>query len=185
MSTRGRRPKPTAVKELAGNPGHRPLNASEPQPRASRARTPRGLGDEGGRFWRKYAPALAALGVLTEVDEPALRMAAEHFELALRAATELREGVMIPAETGVGPTQRVLTGLLMEDADGNLRKNPLLQVLRDQSAALRSYLTEFGMTPAARSKLHVEIAEQLSMADILFGDALETPEPAERAERDA
>jgi P27 family predicted phage terminase small subunit len=182
MSTRGRRPKPTAVKELAGNPGHRPLNASEPQPRASRATTPRGLGAEGGRFWRKYAPALAALGVLTEVDEPALRMAAEHFELALRAAKELRQGVVIPSHDGTQEAT-IQTGLLMEDADGNLRKNPLLQVLRDQSAALRSYLTEFGMTPAARSKLHVEIAEQLSMADILFGDALETPAEAEQAER--
>jgi P27 family predicted phage terminase small subunit len=184
MSSRGRRPKPTAVKELEGNPGHRPLNASEPQPRASRAQTPRGLGAEGGRFWRKYAPALAALGVLTEVDEPALRMAAEHFELALRAAKELRQGVVIPSNDGTQEAT-VQTGLLIEDADGNLRKNPLLQVLRDQSAALRSYLTEFGMTPAARSKLHVEIAEQLSMADILFGDALETPAEAEQAARDA
>jgi len=184
MSTRGRRPKPTAVKELAGNPGHRPLNASEPQPRVSRARTPNGLGVDGGKFWRRYAPALSALGVLTEVDEPALRMAAEHFELALRAARELRQGVIIPSRTGEADGV-ILTGLLMEDADGNLRKNPLLQVLRDQSAALRSYLTEFGMTPAARSKLHVEIAEQLSMADILFGDALtEAPVDAER-DRDA
>ena len=122
--------------------------------------------------------------MLTEVDEPALRMAAEHFELALRAAKELRQGVVIPSADGT-QAATVQTGLLMEDADGNLRKNPLLQVLRDQSAALRSYLTEFGMTPAARSKLHVEIAEQLSMADILFGDALtEAPEPAER-EHDA
>jgi P27 family predicted phage terminase small subunit len=170
MSSRGRRPKPTAVKELAGNPGHRPLNTSEPKPRASRARTPNGLGHEGGRFWRKYAPALAALGVLTEVDEPALRMAAEHYELALRAARELRQGVLIPAPDGASE-QTVLTGLLIKDADDNLRKNPLLQVLRDQSAALRSYLTEFGMTPAARAKLHVQEEEQLSLADILFGEA--------------
>ena len=33
MATRGRKPKPTAIKELEGNPGKHPLNASEPKPK--------------------------------------------------------------------------------------------------------------------------------------------------------
>ena len=32
MATRGRKPKPTAVKVLEGNPGKRPLNMYEPVP---------------------------------------------------------------------------------------------------------------------------------------------------------
>ena len=32
MTTRGRKPKPTAMKELEGNPGKHPLNTSEPKP---------------------------------------------------------------------------------------------------------------------------------------------------------
>ena len=32
MATRGRKPKPTAMKELEGNPGKHPLNTSEPEP---------------------------------------------------------------------------------------------------------------------------------------------------------
>ena len=32
MATRGRKPTPTAIKELEGNPGKRPLNAKEPKP---------------------------------------------------------------------------------------------------------------------------------------------------------
>ena len=31
MATRGRKPKPTAMKELEGNPGKHPLNTSEPK----------------------------------------------------------------------------------------------------------------------------------------------------------
>ena len=31
MATRGRKPKPTAMKELEGNPGKHPLNTSEPR----------------------------------------------------------------------------------------------------------------------------------------------------------
>ncbi len=29
---RGRKPKPTALKLVSGNPGHRPLNTREPKP---------------------------------------------------------------------------------------------------------------------------------------------------------
>ena len=32
MATRGRKPTPTAIKELEGNPGKRPLNEKEPKP---------------------------------------------------------------------------------------------------------------------------------------------------------
>ena len=32
MATRGRKPKPTALKVLEGNPGKRPLNDREPVP---------------------------------------------------------------------------------------------------------------------------------------------------------
>lgn len=148
--TSGRRPKPTRVKELAGNPGRRPLNEREPQPPSSSGRAPRGLGLEGSRFWRRYGPVLAELGVLTQVDEPALRMAAEHWEVAVRAATELRD-----------------EGLTIEGRDGP-KKNPLTQVLRDNSQALRGYLVEFGMTPASRAKVRLPEAEQPSLAEILF-----------------
>ena len=32
MATRGRKPTPTAIKELEGNPGKRPMNSAEPKP---------------------------------------------------------------------------------------------------------------------------------------------------------
>ena len=103
----GRRPKPTAVKELAGNPGKRPLNRVEPRPPASSTRVPRGLGEEAAKFWRRYAPMLAGLGVLTEADVPAFRMMAEHFAMAIEAAEKIEA-----------------TGLLVTDSRGDLRKNP-------------------------------------------------------------
>lgn len=40
MATRGRKPKPTAIKELEGNPGKRPLNANEPRPERKAPRCP-------------------------------------------------------------------------------------------------------------------------------------------------
>lgn len=174
----GRRPKPTAVKVLAGNPGKRPLNASEPKPKESTARAPRGLGVEGARFWRRYVRGLAAIGVLTEADEPAAQLMSEHFEVAVRAATELRQPVAVLKPDGSPQTDKdgepvfSQADLVVVDRDGNVRKNPLLQVLRDHSAAFRGYAVEFGMTPAARSKLHLPEEEQPSFAD-LFAKIIE------------
>ena len=40
MATRGRKPKPTALKALEGNPGKRPLNEHEPMPPKATLRCP-------------------------------------------------------------------------------------------------------------------------------------------------
>lgn len=107
------------------------------------------------KFWRRYGPELVRMGVLAQIDEPALQLMAEHFSLALRARAEL--------ETD---------GLLVADEVGNLRKNPLLQVFRDQSSAFRGYAGEFGMTPSSRARVKgPEQEEGPSLADELFGRA--------------
>lgn len=46
MAQRGRKPKPTAVKVLEGNPGKRSLNTREPQPEKKAPRCPSWLEDE-------------------------------------------------------------------------------------------------------------------------------------------
>ena len=53
MATRGRKPTPTAIKELEGNPGKRPLNTKEPKPVKKAPSCPK---------W------LEQIGILTEVD---------------------------------------------------------------------------------------------------------------------
>ena len=46
MAQRGRKPKPTAVKVLEGNPGKRSLNTNEPKPVKKAPRCPAWLEDE-------------------------------------------------------------------------------------------------------------------------------------------
>ena len=151
MSTKGRKPKPTALKELQGNPGKRPLNKREPKPKTA-VKRPWGLGRGGAaRFWNDHAGELERLGILTGVDTAAFRLMAEHYALAVQALGELKE-----------------TGLTTEGRDGP-KKHPLAQIARDNSMAFKSYATEFGMTPSARARLQLpEEAEQLSLADALF-----------------
>ena len=68
MATRGRKPKPTALKLLEGNPGKRPLNGREPVPPRAALKCPAWLLPEAKKEWKRLAPALEAMGVLTMAD---------------------------------------------------------------------------------------------------------------------
>ena len=53
MATRGRKPKPTALKALEGNPGKRPLNEHEPVPPKATLRCPAWLEAEAKKEWKR------------------------------------------------------------------------------------------------------------------------------------
>ena len=149
----GRKPKPTALKKLAGNPGRRPLNELEPKPGPADPKVPRGkLPPEAQKLWKDLAPKLAALGVLTDVDLPAFEMLCIHYALARDAFKLVNE-----------------LGMFVKDRDGQPRKNPALQLYRDNSMAFKAYLLEFGLTPSSRSKIEAgPLDEEPSLADLLF-----------------
>lgn len=64
---RGRRPKPTVLKVLEGNPGKRPLPKHEPKPQGM-AEMPGWLRPGAVKVWNEYAPRLEGLGLLTDLD---------------------------------------------------------------------------------------------------------------------
>ena len=68
MAQRGRKPKPTALKMLEGNPGGRPLNTKEPKPEKKAPRCPSWLEDEAKKEWKRMAKVLEQMGLLTEMD---------------------------------------------------------------------------------------------------------------------
>jgi P27 family predicted phage terminase small subunit len=68
MAQRGRKPKPTAIKVLEGNPGKRPINKCEPRPQKTVPKCPSWLEPEAKKEWRRMSKSLEALGILTKVD---------------------------------------------------------------------------------------------------------------------
>jgi P27 family predicted phage terminase small subunit len=148
----GRKPKPTAIKKLAGNPGKRKLNELEPKPGPTKAPMPRGvLPKHGQKLWRSLAPKLIKLGVLSEVDLPAFEMMCLHYALARMAMEEVEE-----------------IGLTIEE-EGKTKKNPAMQAFRENAAAYKQLLVEFGLTPSSRSRIVAEVLdEEPTLADILF-----------------
>lgn len=151
----GRRPLPTKVKKLRGNAGKRKLNEAEPKPTLGEPEMPLGLSPAAKDEWRTIVPQLLRLGVLSKIDGKALggycaafaRWLAAEFDVAKYGLTI--EEPVIDTTTG---KQRKLRGRFVV----RLRKNPAISVSNDAMKMMKSFLIEFGMTPAARTRLRME-----------------------------
>src|SRR5688572_22964262 len=86
----GRRPQPTALKVLRGNPGQRPLNDAEPRPPAGEARPPASLSRIAASVWAEIAPACVAMGTLTPADVTAFATLCE-LEATRRMASSQKD----------------------------------------------------------------------------------------------
>ena len=73
----GRKPKPTALKKLEGNPGKRKLNTKEPVPEKGMPDCPKWLLPEAKEEWKRLCQKLSEMGVLTEIDMAAFAACGE------------------------------------------------------------------------------------------------------------
>src|SRR4051794_26173414 len=69
---KGRKPIPTRLKILYGNPGKRPLNDCEPKPKPDLPSCPKHLDAAAKKEWKHVARSLHACGILTRVDRSIL-----------------------------------------------------------------------------------------------------------------
>lgn len=146
-----RQRKPTALKRLAGNPGKRPLPEHEARPDPASTRAPHGLPREALKYWRKLAPRLAQVGLLSELDT----YAAADLVTCLARMKEAEaiieeEGIVIPSDRG------------------GLVRHPAVMVANGYRAAFQRYCAKFGLTPSDRAGLEVFIEEEPDVLDQLF-----------------
>lgn len=135
MGKRGPAPTPAKLKLLRGNPGRRPI-PEVPEPSGFPLR-PDGMSEAAQALWERVIRDYEATGVLTGVDADALRVYCEAVVRYEHAAQLLEES---------GPLVRGVR-------QGDLVKNPLHQVVRDNADLIRAFARELGFTPAARSSL--------------------------------
>lgn len=138
----GRKPKPTALKVLQGNPGKRPLNKREPKPPAGMPKCPTWLDGMARAAWLELAPLLEQTKVVTESDRKAL-------ELLCDAYSEYRRTREIVRKQGA--TYEALT----EGGSIMIRPRPEVTMAQDAWKRVRAMLQEFGLTPSSRSKIQV------------------------------
>ena len=132
----GRKPKPTALKRYNGNPGKRPLNLAEPIPPDGLPDCPDHLSDSARTEWHRLAAVLHGMGIFTTIDRAALAAYCQTYGRWVEAEERLAE-----------------TPTLFKTPSGYVQQSPWLTVANKQLELMARYMTELGLTPAARSRL--------------------------------
>ena len=158
MATRGRKPKPTALKILEGNPGKRPLNENEPIPPKGTVKCPTWLEPEAKKEWKRLAPSLEAMGVLTQADLTA-------FAGYCQAYARWKE-----AEEFI--TQH---GSIVKTPSGYWQTVPQVSIAQTYLKIMNKLAEQFGLTPSSRSRIIASDGSPVDATDemenLLGGDS--------------
>ena len=146
---KGRKPKPTAIKKLEGNPGRRPLPENEPEyPFGTTC--PNFMPVYGRSEWKRLYPILVKARVLTRADRVALAGYCEAYARWRRAVEYLDK-----AGTDVYMTP-----------SGTLRPLPHVTIAANASDQMRKWASTLGITPSNRTRIE-PIPDKAEEADPL------------------
>jgi P27 family predicted phage terminase small subunit len=147
---RGRRPKPTRLKVLTGNPGRRPLNVNEPRPEALIPDCPVELGPVARREWDRLVAELAPLRMLTNLDRAAQASYCGAYGMWAEATEAIQKfGTMVKAPSGF-PVQ-----------------SPYVSIANRQAEIMMRIASEFGFTPASRSRISTPSEDERDLFNVL------------------
>ena len=135
---RGRKPEPTILRVLKGNPQKRPLPVNEPTPApvAASHPPPEWLDDAAKAEWRRIAPMLARNGLLTEMDLDALTAYCHAWCVWKDANAKIRQ-----------------FGIVIKSQNGFPMQSPYLPIANKAMVTMKGFMLEFGMTPSSRSRV--------------------------------
>jgi P27 family predicted phage terminase small subunit len=143
---RGRKQTPTKLKLLKNNPGKRELNAEEPKVEVGIPECPKALSKIARQEWNRVVPELARIGVLGKIDSAGIAAYCQAYSRWLQAEKEIdANGITIETK--------------FKDKEGNvitgdLKKNPAVTVANDALRMMRAFASEYGLTPASRTRIH-------------------------------
>ena len=157
MATRGRKPTPTAIKELEGNPGKRKLNENEPKPDRKAPACPKWLSKDARKEWHRLAKKMEALGVLTEVDMAAFAAYCQSYARWKEAEEFISQH-----------------GSIVRTPSGYWQQVPQVSIAQTYMKQMGKFAAEFGLTPASRSRLIADAGNTAptdEMENLLGGDS--------------
>jgi P27 family predicted phage terminase small subunit len=141
--------KPTALKDLAGNPGKRKLPKNEPK-FSGIPTCPKHLDKMARAEWKRMAKELKPLGLLTNADRAAF---------AIYCAMYSR---WVAAEEKITETAMVYT---THDANGKpkaLIQSPYVGIANRAAEICHKFLTEFGFTPSSKTRVTAPAESKLT-----------------------
>ena len=151
---RGRKPKPTAIKEIEGNPGKRALNKKEQKPDKQIPTCPDHLKGVAREEWNRITKELFALGIISKLDRASLAICCTAYADYVKACEMLEtEGEVIISDKG------------------GAYQNPWMAIKKRSMDQVVKFYAEFGMTPSGRSRVKVDLPdEEDELEKLLFGE---------------
>ena len=137
---RGRKPKPTRLKLVQGNPGKRPINGREPKPPGSLPSCPAHLSSTAKTEWKRLARSLNKIGMLTEIDRAAMAAYCQAYGRWVEAERKLAE-----------------TPPLLKTPAGYVQASPWIGIANKQLELMAKFMAELGLTPSSRSRLAIQV----------------------------
>ncbi|MEO7917771.1 MAG: phage terminase small subunit P27 family [Dokdonella sp.] len=132
----GRKPKPTHLKLVDGNPGKRPINRNEVEVDGDLDDAPTWLSQDQKKAWR-YAIDNAPAGMLKRLDRSVLT--------AWVVAEDLHRQATIALAT---------EGLLTKSpVKGDPMQNPYLPIINRQATLMMKAASELGFSPTSRTRV--------------------------------
>ena len=152
MAKPGPRPVPTPIKHLRGTQRADRMNDHEAKARVALPRCPAHLSGEAKKEWRRLGRQLAALGLMSSIDRGALAMYCQAWGRWVEAEEALKK-----------------YGMMVKSPSGFPMQSPYLAIANKAMEQMRALLTEFGMSPSSRTRVHAEpvIPEDDEMARLL------------------
>ena len=151
---RGRKPKPSALKKLAGNPGKRALNRNEPTPELKVPAAPKHLNKVARAEWKRVTAQLLILGMLGEIDMAALAAYCSAWADFVEASAHVNKK----------------NGAVAYNAQGAPIRSPWMLIKKQAMDQVIAFSAQFGMTPSSRSRVNLppDDSPEEKMASMLF-----------------
>ena len=133
---RGRKPKPTSLRLIEGNPGKRGFNKGEPRPAIEIPTCPAHLCPAAKAEWKRLAKMLHQLRVISHLDRAALAAYCQAYGRWAEAERAMKE-----------------TPLLIKLPSGYIQPSPWLGIANKQLELMQKFMAELGLSPASRSRV--------------------------------
>ena len=145
----GRKRLPTNLHVIKGTYREDRANPNEPEPEINIPEPPEHLSGEALIEWNRMSVELERLGLLTEIDRTELAMYCQCWSRVVKYEKIIAE----KCEAGE-------FGELFKTTKGNIMISPAMSVLNRSMDQCHKFLTEFGMTPASRTRVSAKKAKK-------------------------
>lgn len=143
---------PNKLKIIKGTFRNCRANPKEPDPPVELPEAPSHLTEYGRAEWDDMAKKVYNMGILSHVDKACLAGYCQLYGRWRQAEEDLEK-----------------SSLIIKTTSGNIIQNPLLGIANTAYKLMKDSLTEFGMTPASRSKVSAKKTKKKKDAWAEFG----------------